>query len=119
MTRQAGCRNVLQKLPDHRDGVGNHVHRFSTYLQRGKVNDTYATRNLPKDIRPMKLRYKLLILVAILILGFGTNNARAHASVRQSWTATSVDCWKYHVQEYRRGVLDLNDLWRLSSTVRW
>lgn len=67
----------------------------------------------------MKMRYKVAILAGILVLGFGTNNAKAHASVRTEWQNYDVECYKYHVQEYRRGVFNLNDLWRLNSTVRW
>jgi hypothetical protein len=60
-------------------------------------------------------RVALMILIAATLAAPTT----ADASVHVSWRTTSVDCWQYRVQEHRTGVLHINDLWRLTQTIRW
>jgi hypothetical protein len=57
-------------------------------------------------------------LVAALAVTAGRTST-ADASVKVSWSVSGVQCYRYSVTERRRGVLDLNWLWKLQQQVYW
>lgn len=57
----------------------------------------------------------VIIASALLLAG----PVVSHASVRVRWSVRDVQCYRYSVTEYRKGIITGRTLWRLNERLDW